>query len=155
MPGFRPVVSLLAILPALLFAIIDMDFLPQKGAVGLFRVPKEEGFGALAQRLGARSVLTSLWPVADASTPTLMREFYRLHRANPKLGKAAGLRQAQLELLRGSVTASTPPSKANRARRAKVAGAANMDLPLFAADPKAPYAHPYYWAPFVLIGNPQ
>jgi len=30
-----------------------------------------------------------------------------------------------------------------------------MDLPLFATDPKAPYAHPYYWAPFVLIGNPQ
>ena len=114
-----------------------------------------EGFGALAQRLGARSVLASLWPVADASTPTLMREFYRLRHANPKLGKAAGLRQAQLELLRGSVTASSAPSKANRAKRAKVAGAANMDLPLFATDPKAPYAHPYYWAPFVLIGNPQ
>ena len=65
------------------------------------------------------------------------------------------LRQAQLELLRGKVTASTLPSKANRAKRAKVAGAANMDLPLFMADPKAPYAHPFYWAPFVLIGNPQ
>jgi len=114
-----------------------------------------EGFGALAQRLGARSVLASLWPVADASTPTLMREFYRLRHANPKLGKAAGLRQAQLELLRGRVTASTPPSKANRAKRAKVAGAANTDLPLFVADPKAPYAHPFYWAPFVVIGNPQ
>jgi len=114
-----------------------------------------EGFGALAQRLGARSVLASLWPVADASTPTLMREFYRLRRATPKLGKAAGLRQAQLELLRGSVTASSAPSKANRAKRAKIAGAANTDLPLFTADPKAPYAHPFYWAPFVLIGNPQ
>ena len=113
-----------------------------------------EGFGALAQRLGARSVLASLWPVADASTPTLMREFYRLRRASRTMSKAAGLRQAQLELLRGKVAASTPPSKANRAQRAKIAGAANTDLPLFMADPKAPYAHPFYWAPFVLIGNP-
>ena len=46
MPGFRPVVCLLAILPALLFAITDMDFLPQKGAVGLFRVPKQAGMPA-------------------------------------------------------------------------------------------------------------
>ena len=114
-----------------------------------------EGFGALAQRLGARSVLASLWPVADASTPTLMREFYRLRHASRTMSKAAGLRQAQLELLRGSVTASSAPSKANRAQRAKIAGAANTTLPLFTADPKAPYAHPFYWAPFVLIGNPQ
>ena len=114
-----------------------------------------EGFGALAQRLGARSVLASLWPVADASTPVLMREFYRLHRVNPKRGKAAGLREAQLELLRGRVRSFVPASTANRANRAKIAGAANTDLPLFTADPHAPYAHPYYWAPFVLIGNPQ
>lgn len=25
--------------------------------------------------------------------------------------------------------------------------------PTFKVDPKAPYAHPYYWAPFILIGN--
>ena len=114
-----------------------------------------EGFGALAQRLGARSVLASLWPVADASTPVLMREFYRLRRTHPALSKAAGLRQAQMQLLHGNVTASSPPSKTNRAQRAKIAGAADTSLPLFVPDPKAPYAHPYYWAPFVLIGNPQ
>ena len=109
----------------------------------------------MAQRLGARSVLPSLWPVADASTPVLMREFYRLRRAHPAQSKALDLRQAQAELLHGQVTASSAPSKTNRAKRAKVAGAANLDLPLFVADPKAPYAHPYYWAPFILIGNPE
>ena len=115
-----------------------------------------EGFGALAQRLGARSVLASLWPVADASTPVLMREFYRLRRTRPALSKAAGLRQAQTELLRGQAAAvSLPQATGSRAYRAKIAGAANTSLPLFVADPKAPYAHPYYWAPFVLIGNPQ
>jgi CHAT domain-containing protein len=25
--------------------------------------------------------------------------------------------------------------------------------PRFTRDPKRPYAHPYYWAPFILIGN--
>jgi CHAT domain-containing protein len=23
----------------------------------------------------------------------------------------------------------------------------------FTADPGAPYAHPFYWAPFILMGN--
>jgi CHAT domain-containing protein len=23
----------------------------------------------------------------------------------------------------------------------------------FKADPKAPFAHPYFWAPFILMGN--
>jgi CHAT domain-containing protein len=30
-------------------------------------------------------------------------------------------------------------------------GAANK--PRFTPDPKKPYGHPYYWAPFILIGN--
>ena len=114
-----------------------------------------EGFGALAQRLGARSVLASLWPVADASTPVLMREFYRLRRLHPRQSKASDLRQAQTELLYGKAAASSPPSKTNRAQRAKVAGVTDTQLPPFATDPKAPYAHPYYWAPFVLIENTQ
>ena len=25
--------------------------------------------------------------------------------------------------------------------------------PRFGPSPQAPYAHPYYWAPFILIGN--
>ena len=32
----------------------------------------------LAQRQGAKAVIASLWPVADASTSGLMQEFYRL-----------------------------------------------------------------------------
>src|SRR2546426_8741497 len=26
-------------------------------------------------------------------------------------------------------------------------------LPRFPLDPRAPYAHPFYWAPFILIGK--
>jgi CHAT domain-containing protein len=45
---------------------------------------------------GARSLLVSLWPVADESTARLMRSFYR-HRESK--GAAEALRLAQLELL--------------------------------------------------------
>ena len=42
-----------------------------------------ENFGTLAQMQGARSVMASLWPVADASTQILMSEFYRLKTTEP------------------------------------------------------------------------
>jgi CHAT domain-containing protein/Tfp pilus assembly protein PilF len=78
-----------------------------------------EGFAVLAQQKGARSVLASLWPVADKSTPLLMEKFYQARAANPSTSKAEALRAAQLSLLR--------------------------DTPSF--------SHPFYWAPFILIGN--
>jgi len=78
-----------------------------------------EGFAVLAQQKGARSVLASLWPVADRSTPLLMEKFYQTRAAAPGTYKAEALRAAQLSLMR--------------------------DNPNF--------SHPYYWAPFILIGN--
>ena len=109
-----------------------------------------DSLGSVAQGDGAKSVLASLWPVADASTRLLMEGFYRWHETHPGVSKAEALRQAQLSLLRG--TASPADGTASRgvetARNRSDAG-----LPPFTPDPKAPYAHPYYWAPFVLIGN--
>ncbi len=60
-----------------------------------------EGMGTIVQRQGARGVLASLWPVADASTGVLMQTFYRLRGERPELTKAQALRQAQLSLLHG------------------------------------------------------
>ena len=112
-----------------------------------------EGFGVLAQRLGAEAVLASLWEVADASTPLLMQGFYKAREAQPGTTKASALQSSQLALLRGAAQV-TNPEGGNRAGRAvEDAGEANRNLPVFTPDPKAPYAHPYYWAPFVLIGN--
>jgi CHAT domain-containing protein len=76
-----------------------------------------EGFGVLAQQQGAKAVLATLWPVADASTAALMAEMYRRRQAQ-SLTKIEALRQAQLSLLSTSK-----------------------------------YAHPHYWAPFILMGN--
>jgi CHAT domain-containing protein len=83
-----------------------------------------EGASVLAQRNGAKAVIASLWPVADVSTRRFMETFYRA-RQRSGLTKAAALREAQLALLRGT--------------------AGNGRLQAF--------RHPYYWAPFILIGN--
>ncbi len=61
-----------------------------------------EGMGTIIQRQGARGVLASLWPVADASTGELMQTFYRLRAEQPALSKAQALQQAQLALLQGA-----------------------------------------------------
>ena len=69
-----------------------------------------EGMAFVAQDLGAKAVVASLWPVADIGTEVLMREFYRLRQANPQWSKAEALRQAQLALLKGKQTSSEPAS---------------------------------------------
>lgn len=108
-----------------------------------------EGFGAVAQKRGARSVMATLWPVADPSTRDLMVEFYRRFGTATET-KAESLRQAQLKLMRGSYPDSAgvkPPRADEFAPGAQAAG------PPFVIDKQAPYAHPYYWAPAILFGN--
>ena len=100
-----------------------------------------EGFAALAQIRGARAVLASLWPVADGSTSVLMQRFYALHQSG--LSKVEALRQAQLELLHGKVTAQSSGVRGPRPLGAPAEPAA------------ADWRHPYYWAPFILMGNPR
>jgi CHAT domain-containing protein len=108
-----------------------------------------ESFGVIAQKKGAGAVMASLWPVMDQSTQMFMREFYRLHSETPNITKAETLREAQLALLRGQIRGSSNPTKANSDR----GDLGIADQPAFPIDPKAPFAHPYYWAPFILIGN--
>ena len=109
-----------------------------------------ESFAVLAQQNGALSVLATLWAVADESTQNLMSEFYRERQEN-RLSKVESLRAAQLALLNGSLK-----SNQTKTRRSDLAGETKnnkADLPKFVTDEKKPFAHPYYWSPFVLIGN--
>jgi CHAT domain-containing protein len=112
-----------------------------------------EGFGVLAQRQGAKAVVASLWPVFDTSTKELMQEFYRLREAKGSTTKIEALRQAQIELLHGTQLATTAPPSKDRQIVHEEAKPNAANKPLFKVDPIAPYAHPYYWAPFILIGN--
>ena len=81
-----------------------------------------EGFGALAQKRGAKAVLATLWPVFDESTGLLMSTFYRLHQDANKPSIAVALRDAQLQMIDNKVAGKN-------------------------------FTHPFYWAPFVLMGD--
>jgi CHAT domain-containing protein len=112
-----------------------------------------EGFGALAQRQGAKAVIASLWPVADESTSRLMQVFYRIRKSAPEATKLEALRQAQLALLRGTLGASQGAIAERTLIHESAEERVPVQAPSFTRDPKAPYAHPYFWAPFFLMGN--
>jgi len=99
-----------------------------------------EGLGALVRYQGANQVLATLWPVADMTTASLMRAFYR-NRYRSKLAAPEALRRAQLDLLTGAVQ-----SPAQVRMRALV----DPDEDQTDANPDA--RHPFYWAPYILMG---
>jgi CHAT domain-containing protein len=75
------------------------------------------GLAGAAIAAGARSVIGTLWSVADESTATVVHGFYQRVFVRGQ-SKAEALRQAQLDLMK---------------------------------DER--FAHPAYWAPYLLIGN--
>lgn len=105
-----------------------------------------ESFGVLAQKRGAASVLATLWPVADHSTGVFMQEFYRLNSQYPELTKAEALRQAQLSLLQGESVKFLSTSQDER-------GVELVNSLAYEQEKTSDFSHPYFWAPFILMGN--
>jgi CHAT domain-containing protein/Tfp pilus assembly protein PilF len=102
-----------------------------------------DSLGMIAQQKEAEAVLATLWDVNDASTSRLMSDFYGRWLKHPADGKAEALRQAQLALLRGSFTSRNAASERGfQTRQDTTPGTHEIG-----------YSHPFYWAPFVLIGN--
>jgi CHAT domain-containing protein len=81
------------------------------------------------QYAGARSVVASLWSVADQSTSELMIRFYRHLRDG--LSKDEALRAAQIELIRGPIEVTDADG-----RKVRIDASA-----------------PYYWAAFQIFGD--
>ena len=102
----------------------------------------------LAQKKGAKAVLATLWKVADEGTSMFMSEFYRLKKANPQMSKAEAIRLTQKEMIDGKIKA-TGQNGGCRSDNFVTPGKQND----FKCDPNAPFSHPYFWSPFVLIGN--
>jgi CHAT domain-containing protein/tetratricopeptide (TPR) repeat protein len=122
-----------------------------------------EGFVGFTPALltsGARSVCLPLWKVDDTATALLMERFYAnllggrpgLSRPLPKAEALAeaktwlrGLGAAEATRRAADLAAAEPGPKTPRS-----ATAADAPLPA----PAHPYDHPYYWAAFVLVGDP-
>jgi CHAT domain-containing protein len=99
--------------------------------------------GTIAQRQGAKAVIGTLGSVNDPATANLMQTMYRLRQQNAAVTKDEALRQAQLRLLSGDAVAAK--TDANR-------GVTLVDAPS-TSNGTTNWSHPYYWAPFILIGN--
>jgi CHAT domain-containing protein/tetratricopeptide (TPR) repeat protein len=100
------------------------------------------GLGYQFQRAGAKAAIASLWKVDDESTQTLMNALYG-HLKQRKVTKTEALRQAQLSLIQGK-------ELAGQHRGSIVVQPKEGRLSTQKPDR---LSHPYYWAPFILIGN--
>jgi CHAT domain-containing protein len=88
------------------------------------------GLGRAFFYAGARALLVSNWPVDSVAARRLMTDLFKRYAAGPATAKSGSLRAAMLAL---------------------------MDSPGF-LDPSTgktaySYAHPLFWAPFVLVGD--
>jgi CHAT domain-containing protein len=140
----------LVVLSACQTAMTDFTHLPEE-VIGL---------PTAFLQVGALGVIGTLWAVNDASTMLLMVKFYEAH-LKEGLAPAAALRKAQLWLrdvtnaelselfAKYKLTATDRPTSTRMAY--EMASEKFREHTL--RDPnERPYAHPYYWAPFVFYG---
>mgnify|MGYP001250095414 CR=1 FL=1 len=137
-----------------LFGTVDLLTLSACDTAMSSNGKESEGFAFMAQDLGAKTVIASLWKVSDAGTPELMIRFYKLRAANPQMAKGEAFRQAQLSLLNGEAKAKMSV-KMNSPSKMGVIDLVNkrFEVPLYDKMAKPPFAHPHYWSSFIMIGN--
>jgi CHAT domain-containing protein len=107
-----------------------------------------ESFASVVLSMGASSVMASLWSVSDESTALLMKRFYKNWTSG--MTKEEALRQAQIAMIRGEIQ---PSGAAGTRRMGAHMKTSDYKAAPFAFDKARPFAHPYYWAPFLIYGN--
>jgi CHAT domain-containing protein/uncharacterized protein HemY len=88
---------------------------------------------------GAPSVVASLWKVSDDSTVELMGSFYRNLRS---MTKAEALQKAQIDLMKSSI----------RFHVERGSGVITRSTD-YQIDMAIDCSHPFFWAPFILVGD--
>jgi CHAT domain-containing protein len=102
------------------------------------------GFGYQLQRAGVRASIASLWTVSDGGTQTLMDTLYAQLKSG-EITEAEALREAQMSLITGDKKSG---GKQQRSSVRYLPGDSGSSAPI-----SRNLSHPYYWAPFILIGN--
>jgi tetratricopeptide (TPR) repeat protein len=129
---------------------------PEGGGEGLL------GFSQVLLGRGARSLLLSLWKVDDTATALLMTRFYenllgKRDGLDKPLPKAEALREAKRwlrTLPRVEVEKLASRLAKGELRAKEEPKGTQVPAP---AIPRGdtPFAHPRYWAAFILIGDPE
>jgi CHAT domain-containing protein len=92
------------------------------------------GLSRAVLQAGARSVVASLWNVADETTAMFMTRFHT-YLAKDGVAKARALQRAKLDFLR-QTDQSSPAAPVGSPNRGPLQR-----------------SHPFFWAPFILIGE--
>jgi tetratricopeptide (TPR) repeat protein len=121
------------------------------------------GFTQALLQKGARSVVLSRWKVDDNATAILMVRFYenllgKRGGAKQSLPRAKALSEAKKWLR--TLPRQDAERLVTRLAGGQLRGSVDQALPSVKGKPanlpegERPFAHPYYWAAFVLIGDP-
>jgi CHAT domain-containing protein len=121
-----------------------------------------EGFLGFQQALflaGARSVVLSLWKVDDTATTLLMVRFYQnLLGAHPPRNGARPAGMSKADALREAKQWLRTLSREDAEKAVAGLPGEGQQLPLPAwseGTEDRPFAHPFYWSAFVLVGDPK
>jgi len=127
----------------------------------------ELGFAGLALQSGVKSALASLWLVGDLGSLVLMQEFYKQLDTAPT--KAQALQKAQLAMIQDPSRildnlqelqtllerSSALPALAQLSIEDRQRLATRLNVLIATLEEgENPFAHPFYWASFTLIGSP-
>lgn len=100
------------------------------------------GLGYQFHKVGAHSVMASLWRVDDGGTQVLMNTFY--NNLDQGMTKTEALQAAQVAMLKGDATTL-----------GDTRGGLGFDFTdsLEFGGQQGGLSHPFYWSPFITIGN--
>jgi CHAT domain-containing protein len=100
------------------------------GAAGGKGTEAISGLGRAFFYAGSRALLVTMWPVETTSAKKLTTGLFRFQKNDPDLSKARALQKSMLDLMERGVLKDDKSGKLVTS-----------------------YAHPFFWAPFIIVGD--